>query len=861
MTHEASAPLGPESPSSGAQNLNVREGATPSPACPWQSIEPDVLRRRWQSAAGSRHDILPPFDVLSLDGPGGMGENVAILQADETGEPGISKAGKLFQAWLGREAAGLKVCDLPPDRARALRELYDNALREARPAQTVAYGIVDGFICLYDLVAVPLSCRPQQPPCMVYIQERERNFSLAEAIFEATTEGLAALVVIRDAAGAPSDFLIAALNNGAARLMHGTVEELRGRRLSEVLPACTLLPRILEAFNTKASCRFELTCCSCARAHACESRGEKHLSISLAATGDLVAMTLTDVSALKIQEKSFRLLFESNPVPMWLHCPKTLRFLAVNEAAIAHYGYSGEAFLAMSLLDLVPQDERDAIEAAIRGNPEAREGTGRLWRHVKADGRRIEVLASWREIVFGNEPAQLVAIMDVTEKREAEKRISHMACHDALTDLPNRVLFHERLNEALQRVRRSKDRLAVLCLDLDRFKNINDTLGHAAGDKLLMALAERLRACVRDGDTVARFGGDEFAILQTAVSAPRDASVFAERIISLMSEPYEIGGEQILSGVSIGIALAPVDGSTPEELLRNADLALYRSKQEGRRTFRFFAPDMDACARARHSLECDLRDALAAGEFELFYQPLVSLGTGAISGFEALLRWRSPGRGLVPPAEFIPVAEETGLIVPIGEWVLRQACAEAATWPDDLKVAVNLSPVQFKMGNLPQVVFGALVSAGLPASRLDLEITESILLEESKTNLATLRRLHTFGVGISMDDFGTGYSSLGYLRSFHFDKIKIDQSFIGGLSDNAECRAIVRTITKLASDLGIPTIAEGVETEAQRDLLRKEGCTEMQGYLFSKPVPASEIPGLLSTHHGARGPKTYLLSA
>ncbi|MGH6820351.1 MAG: putative bifunctional diguanylate cyclase/phosphodiesterase, partial [Methylocella sp.] len=318
-------------------------------------------------------------------------------------------------------------------------------------------------------------------------------------------------------------------------------------------------------------------------------------------------------------------------------------------------------------------------------------------------------------------PAQLVAIVDVTAKRKAEARIAHMAHHDALTGLPNRVLFHERLDETLLRVHRYAEIIAVLYLDLDQFKNVNDSFGHPAGDKLLVAVADRLRTCLRGSDMVARFGGDEFAVLQIGLAGPHEAGILAERIVTLLSEPYDIDGQQVVIGASAGIALAPADGETTEQLLANADIALYQAKEDGRRTFCFFQPGMGASLRAHRTLELDLRKALAAGEFELYYQPLVTLETGVICGFEALLRWHHPLRGMVAPAKFIPLAEETGLIVPIGEWVLRQACAEAAAWPDDLKVAVNLSPVQFKKGNLPQVVFATLASTGLPAARLELE--------------------------------------------------------------------------------------------------------------------------------------------
>ena len=560
-------------------------------------------------------------------------------------------------------------------------------------------------------------------------------------------------------------------------------------------------------------------------------------------------------------EESFKLVFEDNPVPMWLFDPETLKFLAVNDAAVIHYGYDRASFLKLTLLDIVPQRDRDAIEQAIRNRPGADGGPSHLWQHFKADGTEIDVLTYWRHTMFCDRPAQLVAIMDVTAKRQAEARIAHMAHHDALTSLPNRVLFHERLDEALLRVRRDRDKFAVLYLDLDQFKSVNDTLGHPAGDKLLMAVAERLRTCLRGSDMVARFGGDEFAVLQMGLAGPPEAGILAERIVTLLSEPYDIEGQQAVIGTSVGIALAPADGETSDQLLRNADMALYQAKEDGRCTFCFFQPGMGASLRAHHTLELDLRKALGASEFEVYYQPLVTLETGVICGFEALLRWHHPLRGMVAPAEFIPLAEEIGLIVPIGEWVLRQACAEAAGWPDDLKVAVNLSPVQFKKGNLPQMVFATLASTGLPAARLELEITESIFLAESKANLATLRRLRALGVSISMDDFGTGYSGLSYLRAFPFDKIKIDRSFISELSESADCMAIIKAITNLGSNLGIPTLAEGVETETQLAWLREAGCTEMQGYLFSRPVPASEIAELLSPHRIAQQADEFLLSA
>ena len=573
--------------------------------------------------------------------------------------------------------------------------------------------------------------------------------------------------------------------------------------------------------------------------------------------------TYKDVTEAFEAEKLFKLVFEDNPVPMWLFDPETLKFLAVNDAAVVHYGYDRGSFLKLTLLDIVPQRDRDAIEQAIRNrsrrerNPQPSLATFQGgW-----DGNRRPHLLAPHHVL---RPAR-AACGDHGCDGEAPGRGTHRPygasrCADRFAK-PG-VVSRAPRRSAVCGVRRDREKLAVLYLDLDQFKNVNDGLGHPAGDKLLVAVAERLRTCLRVSDMVARFGGDEFAVLQIGFAGPHEASALAERIVTLLSEPYDIDGQQVVIGASVGIALAPADGETAEQLLGNADMALYQAKEDGRRNFRFFQPGMGASLRAQHTLGLDLRRALAAGEFEVYYQPLVTLETGIISGFEALLRWHHPVRGMVAPATFIPLAEETGLIVPIGEWVLRQACAEAAAWPDDLKVAVNLSPVQFKKGNLPQMVFATLASAGLPAARLELEITESIFLAESKTNLATLRRLRALGVGISMDDFGTGYSGLSYLRAFPFDKIKIDRSFISELGESADCMAIIQAITNLGSNLGIPTLAEGVETQEQLELLRKDGLHRNAG-LFVQPAGSRKRNRGIAEFapHRPAGRDEYLLTA
>jgi diguanylate cyclase (GGDEF)-like protein len=420
-----------------------------------------------------------------------------------------------------------------------------------------------------------------------------------------------------------------------------------------------------------------------------------------------------------------------------------------------------------------------------------------------------------------------------------------MAHHDGLTALPNRVLFRQEMERELARAR-DGEAVAVLCIDLDHFKRVNDTLGHAAGDALLQGAADRLRACVRETDIVARLGGDEFAIVQVQAEQPRAATVLAERLIADLSRPFDIEGHQVVVGASVGIALAPSDGTEADQLMKSADMALYRAKADGRGVLRYFESEMDAKMQARRALELDLRKALVEHEFELFYQPIVDLKSNRVSGFEALLRWNHPTQGLISPADFIPIAEDMGLITPLGEWVLRQACREAAGWPERVKVAVNLSPAQFKSKALALVVTTALADSGLAPDRLELEITESVLLQDNDTVRGILHQLRALGVRISMDDFGTGYSSLSYLRSFPFDKIKIDQSFVRDMGQHDDSIAIVRAVAGLGRNLGMSTTAEGVETNEQLGRLREEGCTEVQGYLFSRPLPASEVPRLLA---------------
>jgi diguanylate cyclase (GGDEF)-like protein len=440
---------------------------------------------------------------------------------------------------------------------------------------------------------------------------------------------------------------------------------------------------------------------------------------------------------------------------------------------------------------------------------------------------------------------------DVTEKRQASLRIAYLAAHDALTGLPNRTAFAERLKAAAASGRRGQ-RFAVHTIDLDRFKEVNDTLGHPAGDAILKEAAARLCRLVRECDVVTRLGGDEFAILQSGVSSGEDAAALAERAIEAMGEPFEFDGHTVAIGASIGVSVAPDDSRDGEELLKKSDLALYRAKAESRGTFRFFEQGMDSRLRERRELESGLRTAIQEGQFEVHYQPLLDVRSGGICAFEALVRWNHPTRGMVQPLDFIPIAEESGLIIPIGEWVLRQACRDAACWPDDVRVAVNLSAAQFKRGDLLAMTTNALVSAGLAPDRLELEITESVLLHDEAWVRSVLEKLTAMGIRIAMDDFGTGYSSLSYLRSFPFTKIKIDRSFVADLAGTTDALAIVQATIQLSERLGMQTTAEGVETAEQMDILVREGCSEIQGYHVSRPVPAAAVAEILGRYNVER---------
>ena len=561
--------------------------------------------------------------------------------------------------------------------------------------------------------------------------------------------------------------------------------------------------------------------------------------------------------ALRDSDDRFNRAIAAARISTW-ECDLVSGSLQVSKGFDELFGQPPGALRSMdAAMNAVNPEDRPSVTVAVeRGLGSKTEADSEVEFRVPAgDGTDRWLRAQWRtERGLGGKPRRLVGVtQDVTERRRAQQQIAYLAYHDPLTGLANRRLFRQTLETALASAGRSR-LLAVHCLDLDQFKGINDTLGHPTGDALLRQAAERLRSCMRPGEMVARLGGDEFAIIQGRLQRPEDAAGLALRVIETLEQIYDIDGQMVAAGASIGIAVAPDDGATADELLRNVDIALYRAKADGRGSYRFFEPAMDEALRLKQDVKVGLRTALAGDDLELHFQPLVATDSNEITCCEALMRWRHPARGLVYPADFILTAEETGLIVPMGEWALRTACREAVQWPHSIRVAVNLSPVQFRNPGLLRAVTGALEDSGLAADRLELEITESVLLQDDEANLAILRALRALGVRIVMDDFGTGYSSLGYLLRFPFDKLKIDRSFVVGLPHRKESDAIVRAIIGMGQNLAIPVTAEGVETIGQLEALRSRGCSEVQGFLFSRPVPAAEISPFLSRRRPTPAP-------
>lgn len=817
----APADLAPESASPAPESYGVERDPARL-ATEFDDVR--LILRRWQSVRPASGG-LPQYEDIALGSIGRFADELAVVRRLDGGQPVILRAGPRFQAIVGDICVGRATTELAAAHALAIGEALEAAREAESPRLTLCRALVDGMVSTVETLALPLACRWQGDYFLLFLRPRRSQLNLARLLINATREGIIALSAIeRD--GAIRDFSILSINEAAASHLGAQADLLQFTLLSEALVGPGLshaLDRFREAAKHRRPISFELE-------YALEGR-QVSLKVGVAIADDILAVTLTDVGELKARETLFRSLFDENPVPMYVRDGGGAKFLNVNDAALRLYGHDRETFYAQGHAGLCA-DAADMV----------RQPTGEAsCRHVAADGRVLDVVEYTRGIVVDNAPATLSTIVDVTERKRAEEHVTFLALHDPLTGVANRTLF----TRELARVSALGNGFAVLLIDLDDFKVVNDTLGHAAGDALLIEITRRLQKLLRRSDLVARLGGDEFAVLLPGASSRAVVGRLISRLLDEIAGIRTIEGVEVAITASIGAALSPEDTADKDTLLKCADLALYRAKNSSKGSHRFFEPDMDSQVRERRALEMELRAADIEKEFELHFQPIFSVQGGQLRGFEALLRWNSPKRGMVSPGDFIPLAEETGVIDALGRWVVNEACRHAVTWPEGLVVAVNVSPVQFRRGELVANIGEALSRSGLNPMRLEIEVTESVLLADTEANLAILRRIRDLGARIALDDFGTGYSSMSYLRRFPFSRLKIDRSFISEIGGSPESLAIVRAIIGLGASLGIDTTAEGVETVEQLHALQKEQCGELQGFLFSPPVASNRVGAII----------------
>jgi diguanylate cyclase (GGDEF)-like protein/PAS domain S-box-containing protein len=792
-----------------------------------------IFSRIWIAAQKSP-DELPPFEEVALGSLGQAAQRTALFGGGEDGRWKAMRVGRSIAAWLNMKNGDHleDSCDIAGETVLAcLRD----AVERRRPVLATLPVVTDDLVETLEVLALPLSTRWSMSLALLFAQARPHRMNIANVLLSVSEEGFLAFAPLRLEGGSLLDFQVVSANPAAGALLGRQCHDLKGQRATNLLRAFAQGPLVLEklraSMNLSRPTRLEVRL----------ERSDEFidLQIGIAPSGDILAVTLTDVRDIKAREASFRLLFESNPLPLLIFDPDVLTIEQANQSAARIYTIGSESLVGLPLTSVWPEATPDLVRELISGA-----SNEKPFAHYNLQDRRIDAFVYARDLSTKDKNACLLAIVDVTARLQAEAHISFLAQHDTLTGLHNRFTFRKSLEAELAR-KTANGMLAVICLDLDHFKDVNDTLGHPVGDKLLREVAGRLKDCMREGDVVARLGGDEFAILPLTIASRDDVETVCARLVRTIEEPYFLDDHEIALGVSVGVALAPQNSNDPDTLMKYSDMALYQAKSDGRGAYRFFESAMERKLHARRSLEQDLRHAIGEEELRLHFQPLLRIRDKRLTGFEALVRWARPGHGLVRPMDFIPLAEATGLIVPIGDWILRVACHEAARWPNDLSVSVNVSPAQFRTKRLVPSVIRALAASGLSPSRLELEITETVLLSVADTNVQILHELRSLGVRIAMDDFGTGYSSLSYLRKFPFDKIKIDRSFISELPNNVECLAIVRAVLGLGKSLGVTTTAEGVETQEQLSVLQAEGCTEAQGYLLSKPIAAEDLPALL----------------